>query len=94
MMSREIVSYLPLIAVAFPLFSFFMIILAQQITWWRNSWSLIGSAGTLAAVVLMYPLLAGGGILVFEIPMIVTPLNLTFRVDGLSFLVALIASFI
>ena len=94
MMPLEIVSYLPLIAVAIPLLAFFMIICAQQLSWWRSCWSIIGSTGTLAAVGLMYPLLAEGGILIFEIPMIVSPLNLTFRVDGLGFLIALIASFI
>ncbi len=93
-MPREILSFLPLAAVAIPLLAFFMIIFAQQLTWWRNSWAIIGSAGTLAAVGLMYPQLSDGSILVYQLPMIITPLSLTFRVDGLGFLFALIASFI
>lgn len=93
-MPREIISYLPLIAVVIPLLAFFMIISAQRLSWWRNAWSILGSAGALAAVGLMYPLIAKGRILIFEIPMIITPLNLTFRVDGLGFLIALIASFV
>ena len=93
-MPREILSFLPLTAVAIPLLAFFMIIFAQQLTWWRNSWAVIGSAGALATVGLMYPLLSDGSILVYRLPMIITPLSLTFRVDGLGFLFALIASFI
>jgi len=93
-MAREIISGLPLIAVLIPLISFFMIIFAGRLPWWRNTWSLIGSAGTLIAIAFMYPLIAAGKILTYELPMIVTPLNLTFRVDGFSFFIALIASFI
>jgi hydrogenase-4 component B len=93
-MSQDMLSYLPPAAVAIPLFAFIMIAAAQQVPLWRNTWSLIGSAGSFAAVALMYPVISKGGILVFQLPMIVTPLNLTFRVDGLGFLIALIASFI
>ncbi|MBM4235340.1 MAG: proton-conducting membrane transporter [Firmicutes bacterium] len=93
-MAREIFSGLPLIAVLIPLVAFAMIIIAGKLPWWRNTWSLIGSAGTLVAVALMYPLIAAGKIITYELPMIITPLNLTFRVDGFSFFMALIASFI
>ncbi len=93
-MPRETISYLPLIAVIIPLLSFMMIICAQHLSWWRNSWSIIGSSGTLAAVALMYRHLLPGQVLIFEIPMIVTPYNFFFRVDELGFLIALIASFI
>ncbi|MDW7739961.1 MAG: proton-conducting transporter membrane subunit [Bacillota bacterium] len=93
-MPQETISYLPLIAVLVPLFSFVMITCAKQVAWWRNSWSLIGSAGTLVAVVMMYPDISKGITLVLDLEMIVTPLGLTFRVDGLGFLIALLASFI
>ncbi len=93
-MHQEIVSYLPVIAVAIPLFSFVMIAFAQNLPWWRNSWSVLGCAGSLIAIVMLYPLLSSGQIPVFELPMIVTPYNLTFRVDWLGFLIALITSFI
>ncbi len=93
-MPRETISYLPLIAVIIPLLSFMMIICAQHLSWWRNSWSIIGSSGTLAAVALMYRHLSQGRVLIFEIPMIVTPYNFFFRVDELGFLIALIASFV
>lgn len=87
-------SYLPLIAVAIPLIASAMIACAQNIAWWRNSWSLIGSAGTFIAVAMIYPLIAGGRVPVFELPMVITPFSLTFKVDGFGFLIALIASFI
>jgi hydrogenase-4 component B len=93
-MAREIISGLPLIAVLIPLLAFLMIIIAGKLSWWRNTWSLIGSAGTFIAVALMYPLVAVGKIITYELPLIVSPLNLTFRVDGFSFFIALIASFI
>lgn len=93
-MAQEIISGLPLLAVVIPLIAFMMIIFAGSLSWWRNTWSLIGSAGTLVAVALMYPLVAAGKIITYELPMIVSPLNLTFRVDGFSFFIALIASFI
>ncbi len=93
-MPQEVSSYLPLIAVLIPLVSFAMIAIGQHNPLWRNSWSVIGAAGTLIAVALMYPIIATNGALVFQVPMIVTPLNLTFRVDGFSFLIAAITSFI
>ncbi|MDZ4133840.1 MAG: proton-conducting transporter membrane subunit, partial [Dethiobacteria bacterium] len=93
-MPQEVSSYLPLIAVLIPLVSFAMIAIGQHHSLWRNSWSVIGAAGTLFAVALMYPIIATNGALVFQVPMIVTPLNLTFRVDGFSFLIAAITSFI
>jgi hydrogenase-4 component B len=93
-MAREIISILPLLAVAIPLFAFVMITFAGNLAWWRNAWAIIGSAGALIAVGLMYPVISAGKIIVYMIPMIVTPLNLTFRIDGFGFLIALIASFI
>ena len=93
-MAREIISGLPLIAISIPLFAFIMIIFASKIAWWRNTWSIIGSAGTLVAVGLMYPFIKAGVRIVYELPMIVTPLNLTFRVDGFGFLIALVVSFV
>jgi hydrogenase-4 component B len=93
-MPQEVSSYLPLIAVLIPLLAFAMIAIGQHNSLWRNSWSIIGTAGTLIAVALMYPIIAANGALVFQVPMIVTPLNLTFRVDGLSFLIAAITSFV
>ena len=93
-MPREIMSYLPLIAVTIPLFAFILIICAQNLAWWRNSWSIIGSAGTLAAIAMMYQHISQGQVLIYQIPMIVTPYNFFFRVDEFGFLIALIASFI
>ncbi len=93
-MPQEIISYLPLIAVVIPLISFVMILCAKDLVWWRNSWSLTGSTGTLAAVVFMYQHLSQGQALIFKVPMIVTPYNFFFRVDEFGFLIALITSFI
>lgn len=93
-MAREITTYLPLIAVLLPLFAFIMIIVAKQVPWWRNTWSLIGAAGTLLAVAMIYPIIAAGNAATLKLPLVITPLNLTFRIDGLGFLIALLASFI
>lgn len=92
-MSQETSSYLPLVAVIIPLISFAMIIFVQHISWWRNSWSIIGSAGTLAAIAMMYQHISQGQVLIYQIPMIVTPYNFFFRVDEFGFLIALLASF-
>jgi len=43
---------------------------------------------------MIYPLLSAGQLPVFELSMVVTPYSLTFRVDWLGFLIALITSFI
>ncbi len=94
MMPQEIFSYLPLIAVLVPLAAFILITCAPNLQWWRNTCSLLGTLGTVIAVGMLYPLLATGKVVVFKIPMIVTPLDLTFRVDFLSFFIAIIASFI
>ncbi len=93
-MPHHSVTYLPLIAVAIPLLAFIMIICAQNNKWWRNTWSLIGSAGALTAVAMLYPIIAAGQTPVLNIPMIITPLELTFRVDGLSFLLSILVTFI
>ncbi|MGM0652368.1 MAG: complex I subunit 5 family protein [Bacillota bacterium] len=93
-MPQEIQSYLPLAAVLIPLLSFIMIMCAKHLAWWRNSWALIGSAGSLAAVMMMYQHISQGQKIIFKIPMIVSPYDFFFRVDGLGFLFALIISFV
>lgn len=93
-MPQETISYLPLAAVLIPLFSFFMILIAQDNPVWRNSWSVIGSAGTLVAVALMYGSISQGQPVTFKLPMIVTPYNFFFNVDEFGFLFALLISFI
>ncbi len=93
-MPQEIVSYLPLIAVLIPLAAFILITCAPNLAWWRSAWTFAGSLGALVAVGMMYPTLSEGNIIVFQLPMIVTPLGLTFRVDFLSFFIAIIASFV
>jgi formate hydrogenlyase subunit 3/multisubunit Na+/H+ antiporter MnhD subunit len=85
-MPQEIVSYLPLIAVLIPLAAFILITCAPNLPWWRSAWSVAGSLGALIAVGMMYPILSAGNIIVFQLPMIVTPLDLTFRVDFFRFL--------
>ncbi len=93
-MPQEYISYLPLAAVLIPLFSFLMITFALELVWWRNSWAIIGSTGTLAAVAMMYQQVSQGEAIIFRIPMIVTPYNFVFRVDEFGFLFALIIAFI
>jgi hydrogenase-4 component B len=93
-MPQEIVSYLPLIAVLIPLAAFILITCAPNLAWWRSACTFAGSLGALVAVGMMYPVLSEGNVIVFQLPMIVTPLGLTFRVDFLSFFIAIIASFV
>ena len=93
-MPQEIVSYLPLIAVCAPLVAFVMVIFAPEKPLWRHLWSAAGSLTTLVAVLMMYPMVAAGAVVIFRLPMIITPLDLAFRVDFLSFFIAALASFI
>ncbi|MBW6463872.1 MAG: proton-conducting membrane transporter [Firmicutes bacterium] len=93
-MSQEIISYLPLAAVLIPLAAFILVICAPNLAWWRTACSLLGSLGTLIAVGMMYPIVSAGSKVVFQVPMVVTPLDLTFSVDFLGFFIAIIASFI
>lgn len=93
-MPQEVISYLPLVAVAAPLIAFILVICAPEKPVWRHTWSVLGALGTLVAVVMMFPILAGGNVIVLRLPMVITPLDLAFRVDFLSFFIALIASFI
>ncbi len=93
-MPQETLSYLPLLAVTIPLAAFILISCSPNLAWWRSLWSLLGSLGTLVSVGLIYPVVSAGNVAVFSMPMVVTPLDLTFRVDFLGFFLAIIASFI
>ncbi len=93
-MPYELMIYLPLIAVCMPILAMIMICFAAEHFWWRSIWALIGSAGCLAAVGMMYPLIAEGQTITLALPMIITPFNLFFRIDHFGFLIALLFSFV
>lgn len=87
-------SMLPVWVVLIPLVTTLMLILFSRIPWLRHSIAFLGTVATLGAVVNMYSHIAAGKMLYYEIPTLISPLNLTFNVDGLGFIVALITSFV
>lgn len=89
-------SILPLLAVLIPAVGAGIVaIISFYSPWWRNFAATVLTGATLFVIMLMYPaVVPGGKVLSFELLNIVSPLNLTFRVDSFSFLVALIASFV
>ncbi len=89
-------SILPLLAVLIPAVGAGIVaIISFYSPWWRNFAATVFTGATLFVVMLMYPaVVPGGQVLSFQLFNIVSPLNLTFRVDSFSFIVALIASFV
>lgn len=87
---------LPLLAVLIPLLSSALVaIVSFYSPWWRNCITTVATALTFLTVALMYPtVVMEGRIITFELLQIVSPLNLSFRVDGFSFLVAVVSSFV
>lgn len=95
-MAEEIVySTLPLWAVLIPtIFTGLIAVSSYYSAWLRNFLSVLATLATLVVVLSMYPAVIGQKVIVYELSMIVSPLGLNFRVDGLSFLVAAISSFV
>ncbi|MEW5919914.1 MAG: proton-conducting transporter membrane subunit [Bacillota bacterium] len=89
-------SILPLLAVLIPACGAGITALVSFYSaWWRNLTATAVTAATLIVVTAMYPaVVTGGRVLSFQLFNVVSPLNLTFRVDSFSFIVALIASFV
>ncbi len=89
-------SVLPLLAVLLPACGAGVTALVSFYSaWWRNFTATVVTAATLVAVAAMYPaVVVQGRVLEYQLLNIVSPLNLTFRVDSFSFIVAVIASFV
>jgi len=82
-------SWLPLAAVAMPLFFALVIYVVERRSWkLRNGLSVIGSVITLLLVLAMYPSVAAGLIVECTFPQVMPPLGVSFRVDPLAFLLA------
>jgi len=90
------VSVLPLVAVLIPLFAAAAVaVISFYSSWWRNFVVFCATLATFVAVIAMYPyIVLQGEVITLELFKVVSPLNLTFRVDGFSFIVALISSFV
>ncbi len=88
-------SMLPVWVVIIPLLTTLLLIVFSRLAWVRHGIALVGTALTMGAVVSMYPqIIDRQQILAYEIPFFISPLNLTFKVDALGFIVALIASLV
>ncbi len=89
-------SILPLLAVLIP------IVASGLVAWvslysekWRDLLVTVATAATFLTVLAMYPTVVGEGkVITYQLLQITTPLNLNFRVDGFSLIVALISSFV
>ncbi len=90
------VSLLPFLAILIPAIAAVIVALVSLYSaWWRNFCVLLATLATPVIVALMYPaVVQEGRVLTYELFNIVSPLNLTFRVDGFSFIIALVSSFI
>ena len=84
-MPNLVLSIQPLWVILIPLFTTLVLILIARIPWLRHTCALLGTLSTLGAVLLMWPVVSSGKIIVYEIPLLLSPLSLTFRVDGLGF---------
>lgn len=93
-MNEVIQSIQPLWVISIPLATALILIVVARIPWLRHTFAILGNLATLGAVLLMWPVVAGKKVLVYELPQLVSPLNLTFRVDGLSLMVAAVAAFV
>lgn len=89
-------STLPLLAVLIPAVGAGIVALISYYSaWWRNFAATAITAATFIVIASMCePVVGGGKVLSYQLLNIVSPLNLTFRVDSFSLVVALIASFV
>ncbi|MEW5784350.1 MAG: proton-conducting transporter membrane subunit [Bacillota bacterium] len=93
-MNELITTVQPLLVVSIPLATTLFLIVFARIPWLRQACALLGNLATLGTVLAMWPLVSQGKVIVYEIPLLVSPLSLTFRVDGLGLLVAAAAAFV
>ncbi len=94
-MEQSFYSVLPLFAVMFPILMTPVVMLAgRHSAQLRNALALATSAATFLAVVSLYPIIIGGEVIQFTLFEILPQLNISFRVDLLSFSLAALASFV
>jgi len=96
MIGHDVVfSWLPVLAVVIPLVGTLVIYLVEYRSWrLRNALSAVTAAITLIVVLDMYPAIRAGKIIEANFPRIIPPLGISFRVDPLSFLLAVTTAFI
>ncbi|MDO9536086.1 MAG: proton-conducting transporter membrane subunit [Bacillota bacterium] len=91
-----VVSILPLLAVSIPILAAILVaVVSFYSAWWRNFIAGLATLATLIVVVSMYPaIVIEGRVITYELFQFVSPINLTFRVDGLSLIVASVSCFV
>ena len=90
----EIYSAQPLWVILIPLVSALLLIPAARIPWLRHTLAIGGSGAALIAVLTMWPAVLQNKIITCRIALLISPLDLTFRADGFSIMVALITAFV
>lgn len=94
-MNEQIFNYLPVWAVLLPLISTIPLYFIEQKSAKIRDWFAIAIAAlTFGLVVAMYPALKDGQIIFLEYPRIFPPFGISFRVDFLGYVLALISSFV
>ena len=92
---KDFFNYLPVLAVCFPIFTSIMIFVIQRFSAKvRDIAVQISSGITFALVAGMYPYVQSLGTIGVNFPGILPPFGISFRADILSFILALIASFV
>lgn len=91
----DLVHFLPVWAVLFPLLMTAVILFVERTSRFaRNVLSCVTSGLTFLIVLAMYPAISQGGVLNFEIANLIPPFGISFRVDMLGFGLSLLAAFI
>jgi multicomponent Na+:H+ antiporter subunit D len=91
----RVTDFLPVWIVAFPLVMTFVILAVQQYSEkLRNVLSVAAAAVSFLSVAALYPFIAGGEIIQLQLFSLLPNLSVSFRVDILSFSLALLASFV
>ncbi|HHX73613.1 MAG TPA: monovalent cation/H+ antiporter subunit D family protein [Firmicutes bacterium] len=91
----RVTDFLPVWIVAFPLVMTFVILAVERRSEkLRNGLSVAASAITFLSVAALYPLITGGEIIQLQLFSLLPNLAVSFRVDILSFSLALLASFV
>lgn len=88
------VSLQPIWIIITPLLTAGLLMFFARIPWLRHLISIAGSLGTLVAVLSIWPKVSDGKVIGFDVPMLLSPLGLSFRIDGLGFMVAAVAAFV
>lgn len=93
-MKEQIISYLPVWAVLLPLISTIPLYFIEQKSATVRDWFAIAVAAiTFGLVAAMFPTIRAGEVIFLEFPRIFPPFGISFRVDVLGYVLALISSF-